>query len=163
MSSSSQISAPRRFLPTPSARRATPFRTKFYFTTRISTHALREEGDPSSRPLASASYNFYPRPPRGGRQGRPAPGAGFAADFYPRPPRGGRHRTLWYAFSDFAISTHALREEGDNPAATIFWRTPYFYPRPPRGGRPCRPGRFSAARPDFYPRPPRGGRRGSGG
>ncbi len=55
------------------------------------------------------------------------------------------------------ISTHALREEGDNGAPCCRVRPCNFYPRPPRGGRrgaPC-----CRVRPcNFYPRPPRGGR-----
>ena len=56
-------------------------------------------------------------------------------DFYPRPPRGGRH---WIKLKDSfmnSISIHALREEGD---AVSGWATRLllnFYPRPPRGGR----------------------------
>ena len=78
-------------------------------------------------------------------------------NFYPRPPRGGRQsgRTCSNATGRF-LSTPSARR------ATILmlillWITCYFYPRPPRGGRPeallqlCRV-------PDFYPRPPRGGR-----
>ncbi len=38
-------SAPIRFLPTPSARRATTICTNAYPNIGISTHALREEGD----------------------------------------------------------------------------------------------------------------------
>ena len=78
----------------------------------ISIHALREEGDsvvddvinfnikflstPSARRATKTDlkyedlmYNFYPRPPRGGR---PLLSAGLAVRwyFYPRPPRGGR-------------------------------------------------------------------------
>ena len=101
-------------------------------------------------------------------------------NFYPRPPRGGRRSCLMISGVAKAISIHALREEGDdlavNPKAQnrIFLSTPSarratddpcpwycarsdFYPRPPRGGR-HRP----TPRPDpgsnFYPRPPRGGR-----
>ena len=81
------------FLSTPSARRATRTAVGYRLKSIISIHALREEGDaigvethrqvteflstPSAR-RATASvrgfepslYNFYPRPPRGGR---PAP------------------------------------------------------------------------------------------
>ena len=79
-----------------------------------------------------------------------------------------------------AISTHALREEGDERyEIKAFWQE-NFYPRPPRGGRPqgdnCKKGllRISThalreegdlhggcndqAIRNFYPRPPRGGR-----
>ncbi len=33
----------------------------------ISIHALREEGDNPTATYESIAYNFYPRPPRGGR------------------------------------------------------------------------------------------------
>ena len=37
--------------------------------TAISIHALREEGDAAASPgAARTTENFYPRPPRGGRQ-----------------------------------------------------------------------------------------------
>ena len=108
--------------------------------------------------VCGAGRHFYPRPPRGGRQVSGS-GGGFAgSDFYPRPPRGGRPAGREGGYMAGAISTHALREEGDlvfpivNTSAGIFLPTPsarratrtavsfalfygYFYPRPPRGGR----------------------------
>src|SRR5699024_8665289 len=130
-----KIPTPRpSFLPTPSARRATK---------GLSTSTVW----PS---------NFYPRPPRGGRQYTFC----FASnhpDFYPRPPRGGRHRAQVNHWNDqlflptpsarratekaleecglVAISTHALREEGDVQPQSIARKGGNFYPRPPRGGR----------------------------
>ena len=56
-----------RFLPTPSARRATTQNNKQAAEAFISTHALREEGDAGSDENPRQSKNFYPRPPRGGR------------------------------------------------------------------------------------------------
>ena len=57
------------FLPTPSARRATwGILTGARLPTVISTHALREEGDPVGGPDDPGPHHFYPRPPRGGRQ-----------------------------------------------------------------------------------------------
>ena len=56
----------------------------------ISIHALREEGDCRWRSLSAPKGYFYPRPPRGGRQGHTDG---------PAPPQ--------------SISIHALREEGD--------------------------------------------------
>ena len=35
---------------------------------KISIHALREEGDKECRMAASLLTHFYPRPPRGGRR-----------------------------------------------------------------------------------------------
>ena len=55
------------FLSTPSARRATPSLSEVSRRRVISIHALREEGDSRSTPSTSATANFYPRPPRGGR------------------------------------------------------------------------------------------------
>ena len=78
----------------------------------ISIHALREEGDFRRKAAGIQTYDFYPRPPRGGRRIATAggdisiqflstPSARRATppghhpsmphrDFYPRPPRGGR-------------------------------------------------------------------------
>ena len=56
--------------------------------------------------------------------------------FYPRPPRGGRRGRLRHVAEGWVISTHALREEGDNRSAFPVSSKLYFYPRPPRGGRP---------------------------
>ena len=58
-------------------------------------------------------HNFYPRPPRGGR--RPVHGRHHTLMlyFYPRPPRGGRRIQFFVPLRLYAISIHALREEGD--------------------------------------------------
>ena len=101
-----------KFLSTPSARRATPEKAKTKVTDLISIHALREEGDPA--PVLVSSLQF---------------------DFYPRPPRGGRPISQATSSSNVSISIHALREEGD--VRTVFGccHCCDFYPRPPRGGR----------------------------
>ena len=102
----------------------------------ISIHALREEGDKGLTAQRRKNRNFYPRPPRGGRQRQPNH-KGKRKNFYPRPPRGGRPMAAFLP-GIYEISIHALREEGD------CWRTlypaamGYFYPRPPRGGRHIR-------------------------
>ena len=62
------------------------------YASRISIHALREEGDDEVR---------YP-----GHEGQ--------GHFYPRPPRGGRQRRLCHHREEPSISIHALREEGDS-------------------------------------------------
>ena len=80
----------------------------------ISIHALREEGDVLSALSSQPLYNFYPRPPRGGRPSGCAHGLPLCKNFYPRPPRGGRRSSA-------------------SPTSSS---TSYFYPRPPRGGRP---------------------------
>ena len=82
----------------------------------ISIHALREEGDGGRGLVDLRLFDFYPRPPRGGRpvvfsalpalaeflstpSARRATPLGifvakFVDNFYPRPPRGGRPITL---------------------------------------------------------------------
>ena len=76
-------------------------------TRSISIHALREEGDLALYELLKLLSNFYPRPPRGGRQ--------FDDELEARLVK---------------ISIHALREEGDccaqsvRTSATIFLSTP---------------------------------------
>ena len=127
---------PSKFLPTPSARRATRH-------CRAGSHW---------------ADNFYPRPPRGGRLHSQRRAAFSSRYFYPRPPRGGRpaqllHHAAGLGISTHAlreegdkarkadvyladISTHALREEGDTPISLIRTGVYNFYPRPPRGGRP---------------------------
>ena len=147
-----------RFLSTPSARRATRCTRTMLFTRTISIHALREEGDetqtsstlppwkflstPSARratvPAFRASrrpYNFYPRPPRGGRPTTETVISSIS-NFYPRPPRGGRPPESDKIYVILSISIHALREEGDRLHQVPARHRVDFYPRPPRGGRP---------------------------
>ena len=123
----------------------------------ISIHALREEGDNPAATYESLAYNFYPRPPRGGRpygltadmsvskflstpSARRATGVRTAVwcwmmHFYPRPPRGGRPERQVVRVVDLGISIHALREEGDELVCVSVSGSVNFYPRPPRGGR----------------------------
>ena len=73
-------------------------------------------------------------------------------DFYPRPPRGGRRFRAYDRQRIVPISTHALREEGDAGLPGCAGGRENFYPRPPRGGR-----QFSFGRgiplPKFLPTP----------
>ncbi len=171
------------FLSTPSARRATGRLCLTVPIPTISIHALREEGDPSSSPLAIASANFYPRPPRGGRQRCP------------------RFQKMCFTFLSTPSARRATPLQGTRPATRYpFLSTPSarrattvlfricavlcnFYPRPPRGGRPTSlpsttPASSFLSTPsarratilatlltyalrNFYPRPPRGGRPGA--
>ena len=59
-----------KFLSTPSARRATHLAVSGMRWFKISIHALREEGDHKLLVHTASVFNFYPRPPRGGRQQR---------------------------------------------------------------------------------------------
>ena len=145
------------FLSTPSARRATLAGEGEGGVDDISIHALREEGDGLPLKLLTLDFNFYPRPPRGGRRWRlfgsqhkypisihalreegdysADPSSTDSSNFYPRPPRGGRRGAVDVDDALTFISIHALREEGD-PLRTSAARLPAnFYPRPPRGGR----------------------------
>ena len=100
--------------------------------------------------------------------------------FYPRPPRGGRHLSKQLGKEGYAISIHALREEGDLTTSTTERPSSSFLSTPSarratlkkaaenpvlfisihalrEEGDLCRYGRSFSAR-HFYPRPPRGGR-----
>ena len=100
------------FLSTPSARRATRSGNGKRSILFISIHALREEGDGRTSTSGTACCNFYPRPPRGGRQTYLGHFM-VLTNFYPRPPRGGRPIKCKGVFQMTVISIHALREEGD--------------------------------------------------
>ena len=146
----------------------------------ISIHALREEGDSLPSTTYSSFWNFYPRPPRGGRPcnidvTKPVtlflstPSARRATswcgslrrsrtDFYPRPPQGGRPfaracKMLWRP-----ISIHALRKEGDRDACSYCRSLVEFLSTP--SARRATWNTWKIAFPiwNFYPRPPRGGR-----
>ena len=101
------------FLSTPSARRATlqiPVYLRFavpFLSTPSARRATRRH------PIVSnTNQNFYPRPPRGGRQECKKLGTS-SKHFYPRPPRGGRRHQMHNGTKTKKISIHALREEGD--------------------------------------------------
>ena len=123
------------FLPTPSARRATVFRT---------------DGRRSRR-------YFYPRPPRGGRL-EETESYYWVTHFYPRPPRGGRRRQRnilpsWTQFlptPSARRATHYVRKRGTIKAA--------FLPTPSARRATVSGSKSHGAPQDFYPRPPRGGR-----
>ena len=146
------------FLSTPSARRATWVERLQNGIEPISIHALREEGDVQCERPGKAGKKFLSTP-----SARRAT-IGFVHaehvqhDFYPRPPRGGRQAALVDAFymalflstpsarratlvrlirllDKHCISIHALREEGDTKQPMPTTPPGYFYPRPPRGGR----------------------------
>ena len=57
----------KKFLSTPSARRATHYPQLPPHHRKISIHALREEGDRRRKCKTHIPVDFYPRPPRGGR------------------------------------------------------------------------------------------------
>ncbi len=107
------------FLSTPSVRRATSPPCGSWCFPDISIHALRAEGDTRCPLCRSPYYNFYPRPPCGGRP----------CGVYAGRSGGGN------------ISIHALRAEGDSKVRSLPGTFFYFYPRPPCGGRPA----FAAA------------------
>ena len=107
------------FLSTPSARRATfvPSRLLWEHFEFLSTpSARRATGFGAQTP--SGGYDFYPRPPRGGRQDSETNGFRIikflstpsARRATTRPPRPRR----WHS-----ISIHALREEGDPDAPRL--------------------------------------------
>ena len=110
-----------QFLPTPSARRATQPAAASLCTHLISTHALREEGDPFQLlfvvPLLISTHALREEGDKPGRRMHPV-----YAVFLPTPSvRRATHR-VHHPFGVPLISTHALREEGDA------WAFPLGFP-----------------------------------
>ena len=142
-----------------------PWTPKKTYKVPISIHALREEGDRCFRSVGCHPYNFYPRPPRGGRHHGFASTSPMKCLFLSTPSA----RRATFAVAELAvfivisihalreegdfvemgisynaqiISIHALREEGDVLCAANDGGRQYFYPRPPRGGRQDRQSAF---------------------
>ena len=83
-------------------------------------------------------WNFYPRPPRGGRPVAVAIGV-LIYKFLSTPSARRATLPLSKLAALLDISIHALREEGDLRRGHGPRGVPHFYPRPPRGGRPGPP------------------------
>ena len=148
---------PKLFLSTPSARRATITLHNNPQNYIISIHALREEGD-FFVPDRAVRPVLFLSTPSARRATQEAP-VKFSTqkDFYPRPPRGGRLGTLQCHYSQFSISIHALREEGDDVLEIALHKGVISIHALREEGDPRRPAR-SPSSCNFYPRPPRGGR-----
>ena len=108
-------------------------------------------------------FNFYPRPPGGGRPFCISKDI-CVYNFYPRPPGGGRLSHSMFPRTAETISIHALRVEGDKIAPFVkhlhyisihalrvegdidkicsVHSLLYFYPRPPGGGRRVSRGKY---------------------
>ena len=150
--------ANRQFLSTPSARRATHQWQRCWWSTKISIHALREEGDypvpqfiahnarflstPSARRATQDSfirqifrYISIHALREEGDQNETRKEV-FTMTFLSTPSaRRATTRPLSLILWSARISIHALREEGDRLSCLNPIRPRYFYPRPPRGGR----------------------------
>ena len=124
---------------------------------KISIHALREEGDPTSPCGTAPSSDFYPRPPRGGRRVdillRRIHLQFLSTPSARRATKCGRTSLLYCN-----ISIHALREEGDPPSVAGFRAMFLFLSTPSARRATTRVWAFGRLLLNFYPRPPRGGR-----
>ena len=98
----------RRFLPTPSARRATEFERFKIFEPKISTHALREEGDRQRVRTVTNGRSISTHALR----------------------EEGDKDVVDVGSDTVLISTHALREEGDRGAIKTCPRRGTFLPTP---------------------------------
>ena len=102
---------------------------------KISIHALREEGDTIQSVDKTSTQSFLSTP-----SARRATRQAFQVQKY------------------YEISIHALCEEGDLGRGSSKQSMANFYPRPPRGGRLRHSSKLQQDKGYFYPRPPRGGR-----
>ena len=110
----------------------------FHLPDMISIHALREEGDVCWLYIRFVAKRFLSTPSARRATSTYRFDSGKVFNFYPRPPRGGR-RAEAAKNRAWQISIHALREEGDSAHLAKSGLKLYFYPRPPRGGRHHRP------------------------
>ena len=140
-----------KFLPTPSARRATRGLSFFGDSNSISTHALREEGD-QARGHAVGKFFISTHALREEGDCSSKRPAVFLDAFLPTPSARRATGTVTYTDPAEGISTHALREEGDAHGGIRRHRHDNFYPRPPRGGRPAA-GLHRPAFVEFLPTP----------
>ena len=119
----------RTFLSTPSARRATDYFTSCLPSPLFLSTPSARRATGSSRRMPAASFDFYPRPPRGGRPcDGSAPGGAVLFLSTPSARRATRHKRGIQA--DFGISIHALREEGDIYPFRWFHRLTLFLSTP---------------------------------
>ena len=107
----------------------------------ISIHALREEGDLSSTTPLCTGWIFLSTPSARRATVDHSEIVSEALNFYPRPPRGGRqYLSIHLQISIKFLSTPSARRATLLYSPQIEGQT-YFYPRPPRGGRrPLRTG-----------------------
>ena len=172
------MSGVRSFLSTPSMRRATGGPQRPRGNSRISIHALREEGDPAPYPLKILNTQFLSTP--SARRATKDALDKLEKHLFLSTPSARRATDVAAAGHDLdAISIHALREEGDREPtprteAMQFLSTPSARRATPPARKRAPQKKFlstpSARRatslrwtPDcrdqnFYPRPPRGGR-----
>ena len=153
---------------------------KANLTWKISIHAPREGSDAccwardisaalflSTLPARGAtlrsahvqciSLDFYPRSPRGERQGDFI-GALYTPKFLSTLPARGATGCISILYGGVDISIHAPREGSDGIHAVLLSKTKHFYPRSPRGERLWPTVTLSSVQSNFYPRSPRGER-----
>ena len=102
------------FLSTPSARRATRYAARIAGSAKFLSTPSARRATEDVQHLNLHTFNFYPRPPRGGRRAKHKRTVLDISHFYPRPPRGGRRANAIDKTTNTNISIHALREEGDH-------------------------------------------------
>ena len=135
------ISRDREFLSTPSVGRATFSSIPTFGVIAISIHALRGEGDPLSfGKKPKPTWNFYPRPPWGGRH--LLIGWVIGTTTFLSTPSVGRATHLGLTpHCDAPISIHALRGEGDQRCGDVGAQAGGFLSTPSvgRATSPCAP------------------------
>ena len=146
-----------KFQSTPSAWRETIRLNQDDFTTCISIHSLRMEGDPvSSGKTIRQSISIHSLRMEGDEMSTVSEYVGEAFQSTPSAWR----ETIMYFVSKMEklISIHSLRMEGDHIFESVLCEISNFNPLPPHGGRPYG-SRVIQCPLNFNPLPPHGGRR----
>ena len=106
-----------------------------YGHSKISIHALREEGDQRWQCVSVDGLGFLSTPSARRATAINLGSGAMRGDFYPRPPRGGRPgNTQAQTRRSTFLSTPSARR-ATTSATAISRKQRNFYPRPPRGGR----------------------------
>ena len=124
---------------------------------QISIHALREEGDELARPIISEAMEISIHALREEGDLLRQRFDGITLDFYPRPPRGGRlQRDILHVSVHKFLSTPSARRATRRKR----WERPHSWIsiHALREEGDLLRQRFDGITLDFYPRPPRGGR-----
>ena len=119
-----------KFLSTPSARRATRRAPRRQQPGAISIHALREEGDAERVVVPDRLKGFLSTPSARRATVLSALSSQPLYNFYPRPPRGGRPAQSLRRRRPSRISIHALREEGDVLEKVVYQKLNEFLSTP---------------------------------
>ena len=125
----------KKFLSTPSGWRATFCHCKNLLLFKFLSTPSGWRATIVEKSIRSTFFDFYPRPPGGGRPKNAKLLKNRHQRFLSTPSGWRATRSAVKRSATARISIHALRVEGDSTHSKASITLYYFYPRPPGGGR----------------------------